>query len=142
MYFRKYILNVFPQFSSCLEHLCICYADARGCLAWTSLGIILFLRSLYSKFMCPSISLSLFLCVYVCVCAHVHVVMVPVKAQESYSVGVWTMRARESVREHRNAGAGCVSAPELKVDLFCTVHFAAVSNFLSRNSLCDVTVAL
>ena len=24
--------------------------DARGCLAWTSLGIILFLRSLYSKF--------------------------------------------------------------------------------------------
>ena len=23
--------------------------DARGCLAWTSLGIILFLRSLYSK---------------------------------------------------------------------------------------------
>lgn len=94
------------------------------------------------QFMCPSISLSLFLCVYVCVCAHVHVVMVPVKAQESYSVGVWTMRARESVREHRNAGAGCVSAPELKVDLFCTVHFAAVSNFLSRNSLCDVTVAL
>ena len=30
--------------------ICICYADARGCLAWTSLGIILFLRSLYSKF--------------------------------------------------------------------------------------------
>ena len=25
-------------------------SDARGCLAWTSLGIILFLRSLYSKF--------------------------------------------------------------------------------------------
>ena len=24
--------------------------DARGCLAWTALGIILFLRSLYSKF--------------------------------------------------------------------------------------------
>ena len=24
--------------------------DARGCLAWTSLGIISFLRSLYSKF--------------------------------------------------------------------------------------------
>ena len=30
-----------------MEHLCICYADARGCLAWASLGIILFLRSLY-----------------------------------------------------------------------------------------------
>ena len=87
-------------------------------------------------------SLSFSLRVCVCVCTCLHVVMVPVKAQESYSAGVWTMRARESVREHRNAGAGCVSAPELKVDLFCTVHFAAVSNFLSRNSLCDVTVAL
>ena len=34
-----------------LEHLCTCVTlDARGCLAWTSLGII-FLRSLHSKFM-------------------------------------------------------------------------------------------
>ena len=32
-----------------LEHLCICYADARGCLAWASLGIILFLRIIMFK---------------------------------------------------------------------------------------------
>ena len=44
------------QFSSLssptfLEHRCTCVTlDARGCLAWNSLGIILFLRSLYSKF--------------------------------------------------------------------------------------------
>ena len=32
--------------------------DARGCLAWTSLGIILFLRSLYSKFSCTWVGIE------------------------------------------------------------------------------------
>ena len=43
-----------------LEHLCIVTLDARGCLAWTSLGIILFLRSLYSKFSSVQVGLDFF----------------------------------------------------------------------------------
>ena len=39
-----------------LEHLCTCVTlDARVCLAWTLLGIISFLRSLYSKYIQSSL---------------------------------------------------------------------------------------
>ena len=87
-----------------------------------------------------SLSFSLRVCVFVCTC--LHVVMVPDKAHESYNAGVWTMRARESVREHRNTGAGCVSAPSSRWICFARFTLQPVSNFLSTNSLCDVTVAL
>ena len=43
----EFVYYLVPPFWSIFVFVTL---DARGCLAWTSLGIILFLRSLYSKF--------------------------------------------------------------------------------------------
>ena len=44
--------------------------DARGCLVWTLLGIILFLRSLYSKFTCWGKNTSRIQCYHISSMVH------------------------------------------------------------------------